>query len=101
MRAERTTRRTRLARIAVPSESNSNPAGTTPIAQILAAVESLLRGRQNVPLPRQGIDLLFDAGVVARCRACELSWPVKHTQFSSIAWWSCPSGCQPSDATHA
>jgi hypothetical protein len=80
---------------------------TEPIAPILAAVKKLLRGRQDVALPEQGIDLLFDAGVVARCRLCRLSWEVKRSQFSCAGWWSCPSGCRPrresasNDKTHA
>lgn len=67
---------------------------TETITPILAAVKSLLRGRQDVPLPDQGIDLLFDDGVIARCRDCRLSWQVKRSQFSSPGWWSCPSGCR-------
>jgi hypothetical protein len=68
---------------------------TEPIAPILAAVKKLLRGRQDVSLPEQGIDLLFDAGVIARCRFCRLSWEVKRSQFASAGWWNCPSGCRP------
>jgi len=69
---------------------------TDPIAPILAAVKRLLRGRADIPLPEQGIDLLFDAGVVAKCRACQVCWEVKRSQFSSLGWWRCPSGCLPS-----
>lgn len=67
---------------------------TEPVAPILAAVKTLLRGRKEIPLPEHGIDLLFDDGVVARCRSCRLSWEVKRSQFSSLGWWSCPSGCR-------
>ena len=80
---------------------------TEPIAPILAAVKKLLRGRQDISLPEQGIDLLFDAGVIARCRFCRLSWEVKRSQFSCAGWWRCPSGCRPraesasDEATHA
>jgi len=79
---------------------------TDPLAPILAAVKTLLRGRKGISLPEQGIDLVFDAGVVARCRACRLCWEVKRSQFSTLGWWSCPSGCRPAalaktDATHS
>jgi hypothetical protein len=67
---------------------------TESITPILTAVKTLLRGRKDVSLPEQGIDLLFDEGVIARCRVCRLSWEVKRAQFSSPGWWSCPSGCR-------
>ena len=68
---------------------------TTDIAPILAGVKSLLRGQERVELPLQGIDLVFDCGVIARCRACRLTWQVKRSQFSSAGWWACPGGCRP------
>ena len=98
MRTERTNRRNRIAPAQGSSKRKSNAAPA--IAPILDAVNHLLAGQHPVMLPRQGIDLLFDSGVVARCRTCGLSWTVKPTQFSSIAWWSCPSGCRPPDVTH-
>ena len=70
------------------------PAGGERLAAILAGVKALLRSRDVVPLPDQGIDLLLDAGVVARCRSCQLSWEVKRTQYSALGWWACPSGCR-------
>jgi hypothetical protein len=73
---------------------------TDPITPILTAVKTLLRGRKAVSLPEQGIDLLFDEGVIARCRACRLSWEVKRAQFSSPGWWSCPSGCRHQSAAN-
>lgn len=66
------------------------------VAPILGAVKTLLRNRHSVSLPDLAIDLLFDQGVVARCRECGLSWEVKRTQFSLPGWWTCPSGCSPS-----
>ncbi len=63
-------------------------------AHIVSAVRTLLRGRQRIALPDEGIDLLFDGGVVARCQVCELSWHVRRTQYASRGWWSCPSGCK-------
>ena len=69
------------------------PAGGGHLAVILAGVKALLRARTSVSLPDQGIDLLFDAGVVARCRSCGVSWEVKRTQYSALGWWTCPSGC--------
>lgn len=71
---------------------------TESAAPILTAVKTLLRGRKDVSLPDHGIDLLFDGGVLARCRACRVSWEVKRSQFSALGWWSCPSGCRPSRA---
>ena len=66
-----------------------------PLKPILAAVKTLLRGCELVELPEHGIDLLFDDGVIARCRACSIAWPVKRSRFSSAEWWICPSGCAP------
>lgn len=100
MRAKRATRPNRIAPAQGSSNRKSNAPPETPIAAILEAVNSLLGGQRCISLPHQGIDLLFDSGVVARCRVCELTWTVKPTQFSSIGWWSCPSGCRPPDATH-
>ncbi len=65
------------------------------LAPILAGVKDLLRGQESVQLPQEGIDLLFDEGVVARCRTCDLSWAVRNAHFSSPGWWACPKGCQP------
>ena len=66
---------------------------TESIKPILAAVKTLLRGRKDILLPEHGIDLLFDDGVIARCRECRLSWEVKRSHFSAPGWWSCPNGC--------
>ena len=100
MPTKRITRRTRIAPVPGSCKRKSSASHPTAIAPILEAVKSLLRGQHRVAVPGQGIDLLFDSGVVARCRTCELSWHIKPTQFSSLGWWSCPSGCQLSDATH-
>jgi hypothetical protein len=100
MRAKRTTRRDRIARAQDSSGRNSSSPPGTPIEAILEAVDSLLRGQQRIALPRQGIDLMFDSEVVARCRTCNVSWTVKPSQFSSIGWWSCPGGCPRPDASH-
>ena len=74
---------------------------TDSVTPILAAVKKLLRGRQDISLPEHGIDLLFDAGVIARCRICRLSWEVKRSQFSALGWWTCPSGCRARSASAA
>ena len=102
MRTERANRRNRIAPAERSSKrkSDATPAAAA-IAPILEAVKSVLHGQHRVALPGQGIDLLFESGVVARCRTCDVSWTVKPTQFSSIGWWSCPSGCRPPDATHS
>jgi hypothetical protein len=70
------------------------PAGDEPLAAILDGVKAVLRARTAVSLPDHGIDLLFDAGVVARCRNCQVSWEVKRTQYGALGWWACPSGCR-------
>jgi hypothetical protein len=75
--------------------TESKAADKQRLAPILAGVKDLLRGQASVELPREGIDLLFEEGVVARCRVCELAWAVRNSQFSSPAWWACPRGCQP------
>jgi hypothetical protein len=69
-------------------------AGGDHLAAILAGVKAVLRARGIVSLPDQGIDLLFDGGVVARCRTCRVAWEVKRTQYSAPGWWACPSGCR-------
>jgi hypothetical protein len=63
--------------------------------EVLSAVDAAVRGRQRVEVPAQGIDVAFDAGVVAICRTCDISWEVTRRQFSNLAWWSCPRGCRP------
>jgi hypothetical protein len=65
------------------------------VTHIIAAARGVLKARQGVSLPEEGIDLLFDGGVVARCRVCEVSWHVSRTQYAARGWWSCPSGCKP------
>lgn len=62
---------------------------------ILTAVRALLRSKHSVSLPAQGIDLMFDLGVVVRCRSCRVNWTVGRRQFPVAAWWSCPRGCRP------
>jgi len=66
-----------------------------PLQRILAAVRSLVGGRERIELVDDGIDLLFDDGVVARCRACDVAWRVSRGHFRHRAWWSCPGGCRP------
>ena len=95
MRTERGTRQAVCA-TAAPGPAVEAPGSTpTPELQIiLAGVKTLLRSRGSVTLVAAGLDLVFDAGVVARCRACGLSWRVSRNQFGSAGWWSCPSGCR-------
>lgn len=76
-----------------PAESARHEATPASIEPILAAVKTLLRGRGVVALPHRGIDLVFDCGVIAKCRTCHLSWEVSRRHFSSLAWWACPGGC--------
>ena len=70
------------------------------LSTILGATRSVMRTHERVELPRHGIDLLFDEGIVARCRACDISWRVSRSRFSQVAWWACPRGC-PSDLATA
>ena len=60
---------------------------------ILAAVQTVVRGRRSVELPARGIDIGFDGGVFATCRRCRVSWEVSARRFKNLAWWSCPHGC--------
>ena len=46
------------------------------LAVVLGAVKTLLRVERDIELPAHGIDLAYDAGVVATCRRCHLSWRV-------------------------
>jgi hypothetical protein len=70
------------------------------LAVVLRAVKTLLRFERDIELPAHGIDLAYDAGVVATCRRCHLSWRVSRRNFSAPSWWSCPTGCRhPSIAT--
>jgi hypothetical protein len=64
------------------------------LEQALSAVRTLLRTSRTVEVAALGIDMLFEAGVVARCRVCRVSWPVSRAHFRHLAWWSCPSGCR-------
>jgi hypothetical protein len=64
------------------------------LSTILAGVKAVLRGRETVTLPAAGLDLLFDDGVVAKCRVCSVRWRVSRSQYSTPGWWSCPSGCR-------
>jgi hypothetical protein len=76
---------------AEPRQSQTAPADT--LALILDAVKTVLKTRSGVLVPEAGIDLVFDAGVVARCQACGVSWHVARTQYKARHWWACPSGC--------
>jgi len=60
---------------------------------ILETVRMVLRGRELREVPENGIDITFDDGVLAICRACRMSWGVGRRQFTTAAWWSCPRGC--------
>jgi hypothetical protein len=64
------------------------------LGAVLAAVKTVLRFEHDIELPVHGIDLAFDAGVVASCRACHLSWRVSRRHFPALSWWLCPAGCR-------
>ena len=68
---------------------------TEPLESILSALKTVLRGRETVAVPDCGIDVMFDSGVIARCRACRVAWTVRRSQFRLPGWWACPSGCRP------
>ncbi len=70
------------------SEAESGP------SRVLAGVRALLRSREAIELPDCGINLAFNAGVVAECRGCHASWPVSRTHYRKASWWSCPNGCR-------
>jgi hypothetical protein len=66
------------------------------LAQVISAAHRTLRTRTTTELATEGIDLMFDEGIVATCRCCRISWRVSRSRFRQIEWWSCPSNCKPS-----
>jgi hypothetical protein len=65
------------------------------LRDIVEGLRELLRSRQRVTVPTRGIDLVFDAGILAMCRACGVMWRVSRAHYRQPAWWSCPRGCSP------
>jgi hypothetical protein len=63
------------------------------LRQLVSAANKTLRTRADTELVDEGIDLMFDAGIIARCRRCRLSWRVSRSRFKQIEWWSCPGNC--------
>jgi hypothetical protein len=61
---------------------------------VLAAVKTALLARERIEVPQQGIYVAFDAGVVATCFTCGVSWEVKRCHFRQPEWWRCPGGCR-------
>jgi hypothetical protein len=65
------------------------------LRDIVEGLRELLRSRHRVTVPTRGIDLVFDAGILAMCRACGVMWRVSRAHYRQAAWWSCPRGCSP------
>jgi hypothetical protein len=63
------------------------------LQQVVSAANRTLRTKADTELVSQGIDLTFDAGIVATCRRCRISWRVSRNRFKQFEWWSCPSNC--------
>lgn len=63
------------------------------LGDVVVALRELLRSRQMVTVPSRGIDLVFDAGILAACRECGVTWRVSRAHYRQSAWWSCPRGC--------
>jgi hypothetical protein len=89
--------RTHAASSGAATANATGPAAS--VDAILSALKALRRNGGHVAVPECGIDLLMDAGIVARCRACEVSWTVRPSQFRVPGWWACPSGCHQRAAT--
>lgn len=96
MAAQRATRRRRTN---LPGREGLSASLATSLQPIHTAVRTLLKGQHEVPVPLHGLDLLFDEGVIARCRRCRVSWEVKRVWFSSLSHWACPSGCSSLEAS--
>jgi hypothetical protein len=64
------------------------------LQQVVSAANKTLRTKADSELVDQGIDLMFDAGIVATCRHCRLSWRVSRSRFKELEWWSCPGNCK-------
>ena len=80
-----------------PGQKRSRHAGTVDdqLRDIVEGLRELLRSRQRVTVPTRGIDLVFDAGILAMCWACGVMWRVSRAHYRQPAWWSCPRGCSP------
>jgi hypothetical protein len=63
------------------------------LRHLIAAARRILRTRRDEHVPDAGINLSFDAGIIATCRRCHISWRVSRSHFEHVEWWACPSGC--------
>lgn len=63
------------------------------LQQVVSAANRTLRTKADTELASHGIDLMFDAGIVATCRRCLISWRVSRKRFTQFEWWSCPGNC--------
>jgi hypothetical protein len=70
------------------------------LEQVVAAARKTLRTKADAELVNEGIDLMFDAGIVATCRRCRLSWRVSRSRFQQLEWWACPSSCNRYALSH-
>jgi len=65
------------------------------LGDVVVALRDLLRSRDRVTVPSRGIDLVYDAGILAVCRECGVTWRVSRAHYRHRASWSCPRGCSP------
>lgn len=67
------------------------------LAQPLRFVDSArlrpLRNEPAIERTNQGVDLVFECGILAICRRCRLSWRIDGNRHSSSEWWLCPARC--------
>ena len=84
-------------------EAGVSPAGSVDdqLEDVILAIRELLRSRDRVTVPSRGIDLVFDAGILAVCRECGVTWRVSRAHYRHRAWWSCPRGCSQAGSSAA
>jgi hypothetical protein len=84
-------------------EAGVSPAGLVDdqLGDVILAIRELLRSRDRVTVPSRGIDLVFDAGILAVCRECGVTWRVSRAHYRHRTWWSCPRGCSRAGSSAA
>jgi hypothetical protein len=60
---------------------------------VVSAGHRQLRHRRATEAVDQGVDLVFECGIVATCRRCRLTWRVDGIRDSRTDWWLCPARC--------
>ncbi len=85
------------------TEAGVSPAGSVDdqLGDVVLAIREVLRSRDRVTVPSRGIDMVFDAGILAVCRECGLTWRVSRAHYRHPAWWSCPRACSQAGSSAA